>query len=139
MKAKWRWYELLLPGLREFAKGVQKMKTLDEYYKLILISMVIVVFLPLTTLMAEDEWEVAGQYSLSYQTGDLYYGWDGHMYKEIDITEYLCDREFYEDDSGFQMAGEWGIYVEAEVGSDLEDYSNTIELDGQTYHFCQQD
>jgi hypothetical protein len=57
MNSKWRWYELLLPDLRKSAKGVQKMETLGEYHKLILISMAIVVFLPLTTLMAEDEWE----------------------------------------------------------------------------------
>lgn len=103
------------------------------------ILMATVVFLPLTMLMAEDEWEVTGQYSMSDQTGDLYYGWDGHMYKEIDITEWNCDREFYEDGSGFQMVGEWEIYVEAEVGSTLEEYSNTIELTGQAYHFCEQD
>ena len=76
------------------------MKTLVEYYKLLVVCVVVAGFLALDALGA-DEYESTYQGASSGQTDDLYYGWDGNMYKEIDITENECDRTFYQDDSGF--------------------------------------
>lgn len=138
MKAKRRWYELLLPGLREFAKGVQKMKTLDEYYKLIIVSVAIVVFLPLSDVWAyEWEWST---YATSYQSPDVYIVND-LVSKVVDITEDNCERDFDEiAGTGFNMTSAWKIEVRASVRNTPEEaYSNYFELEGETYHFCEED
>jgi hypothetical protein len=138
MKAKWRWYELLLPGLREFAKGVQKMKTLVGYYKLIIVSIVIVVFLPLSAVWAyEWEWYT---YATSDQSSDYYYS-DWWVYKDVDITENACERNFDEEEgTGFGMSSDWKILITARVRNTPEEaYSNYFELEGEVYHYCEED
>ncbi len=114
------------------------MKKLMENYRLIVIAMAMFLFFP-THSVYPYEWEFY-TYSESDQTGDLYYGWDGHVYKEIDITEHECSRNFDEENgSGFEMDGSWTIYVEAEVGSSFERYSNTISLTGKAYNTAEED
>ncbi len=138
MKAKQRWYELLLPDLREFAKGEQKMKALDKYYKLILISMAIVVFLPLTTLMAEDYWDWY-TYGTGDQSSDVYES-SAWVTKDVDITENYLYRNFDEEyGTGYYMISGWTIDIYARVQNTPEEaYSNDFELEGEAYHYCQE-
>lgn len=101
--------------------------------------MTIMLFLPVATLRAEDEWEWY-MYADSNQSPDYYRGWDGHTYKEVDITEQWCEREFDEENgTGFWMLGVWNIYVEAEVGSYEERYTNIFMLEGEVFHYCEED
>jgi hypothetical protein len=139
MNTKRKWYELLLPYLRKFAKGVRKMKTLDEYYRLILITMAIVVLLPLTTLLAEDYWDW-----YTYGTGDEspnIYESSQCVTKIVDIErEYLYHYFDEEDGDSFYMISGWYMDIYARVENPEEEaYSNYFELEGEAYHWCEED
>ena len=133
MKAEWRWYELLLPDLREFAKGVQKMKTLDEYYRLILISMAIVVFLPTYNLLADWDFYYS---SWEEETDDSTLYDPDHYYKEIDTDAWYDDDPFV---SGIEIEGFVFAYTWAAVWSSGDEYSNSFNLLAEAEIGCEKD
>ena len=115
------------------------MKTLDEYYKVVLISMAIVVFRALTMLMAADYWGWS-----TYATCDQSpYVSESSAWvtKDVDITENYLYRNFDEEyGTGYYMISGWTIDIYARVENTPEEaYSNYFELEGEAYHQCQED